>query len=268
MLKTLGATLLASTLVVHAKPEAAKPQAIALAEKVGQAIFLHDKAAWQATDALMEARGADPAVRGWISLDIPGGWLVRFIRVSDSSPCAAYDVTLRGETASVVALEPCQRLEGTQLASYNAREVAIQQLDERCTAQYNSVVLPGALMGKSGWLVYLLAATTTPDEVVVGGHFRILVSSDGKRVLEKTKLSSTCLTLPPPANGEKQVGAVVSHVISPYPIETHAFLSLLHQNPIYILTEKGLWKAWDGQITFLMTPDELQKTTAKAPGAD
>jgi hypothetical protein len=85
------ATLLVPTFVVQGKSEAAKPHAIALAEKVGQAMFLHDKAAWQATDALMEARGADPAIRGWISLDIPGGWLVRFIRVDDSAPCAAYE---------------------------------------------------------------------------------------------------------------------------------------------------------------------------------
>lgn len=265
----LATALFASPLVVPAQAETAKPREVVLAEKLGREIFLHDKAAWQATDALLESPGkADATVRGWITLEVPGGWLVRFIRQNGVAPCAAVDVTLRAGSASVVAPEPCQTLEGAQLARYNARATAVQQLDERCTAQYNTVVLPGALMEKSGWLVYLLAATTTPGEVVVGGHYRFLVSGDGREVLEKTRLSKSCLTLPPPPKEGKPAGAVASHVISPYPIETHVFLSLQHENPLYVLTEKGLWRASEGQITFLMTPDELKKARANVNGGD
>lgn len=261
------ASLLTVSLVAHAQPEAARPREVLLAEKLGQAIFVHDNAASLATDALHAWLGKDdPTLRGWLSLGLPKPWLVRFIRMNDSLPCAAFDVTIRSRPASVKAPEPCQALTATQHAMYRARTAALQQLRDACPANYNTVVLPGSLIEKSGWLVYLLAATSTPGEIVVGGHLRFVVATDGSRVLERTKLSNSCLTVPPCEDCKESVGAVVSHVISPYPIETHVFLSLLHQKPIYVVTERGMWRVSEGRITFLMTPAELQKSKVKATG--
>lgn len=40
------------------------------------------------------------------------------------------------------------------------------------------------IVSQAGWLVYALAATTNPEEVLVGGHTRIKVSADGTTVVD------------------------------------------------------------------------------------
>jgi hypothetical protein len=68
-------------------------------------------------------------------------------------------------------------------------------------ASYHPVVLPAELIGQSGHLVYMLANALDKNEVVVGGHCRMKISSDGSTVLEvfplsRSDLRLSCATLP------------------------------------------------------------------------
>ena len=51
-----------------------------------------------------------------------------------------------------------------------------------CTPRYNTVVIP-ADDGGLHWVVYLLAASTDSDDIVLAGHHRITISGDGKKEL-------------------------------------------------------------------------------------
>jgi len=84
----------------------------------------------------------------------------------------------------------------------------------------------------------VLAATTNPKAVLLGGHHRLTISANGHEVLEKRAFSNTCLTL----KKDAAVAALyATHVLDPYPVETHVFASLLHHVPIYIGTENGMF---------------------------
>ena len=68
-----------------------------------------------------------------------------------------------------------------------------------------------------------------------GGHHRLLVSPDGRRVLSQFAFTKACLTMKPDiAEDERLASVVVSHLVSDTPTEMHVFLSLLHRQPIYV----------------------------------
>ncbi|MGV8040247.1 MAG: hypothetical protein AB2L07_09255 [Thermoanaerobaculaceae bacterium] len=236
------------------------------AEHLGRAIHRYDEAAWLATDALASLLGThSPPVDGWIAADAGLGVLVRFVKSSAEGPCAAFDSVVERGQASIKRNQPCQALSPLQAAMFRARATAAAQLDEPCSDAYNTVVLPGEVIKKQGWLVYLLAATTEPGAIPIGGHYRIHVSMDGRTVVEKTRLSKGCglLRPPPPHPGVELGSPVVTQVLTDYPIETHVFLSLSHHLPLLVVTERGVWQVADGAIQFLRSAQEC----ARKPGS-
>jgi hypothetical protein len=100
------------------------------------------------------------------------------------------------------------------------------------------VVLPGALLGERGHLVYALAATIEPNEVVIGGHHRFLVSEDGNTVLKEQPLSKSCLTLERQGN----IDWFTVSSLMPFPNESHFFVSLLYRAPLYLAIGRRLWE--------------------------
>ena len=225
------------------------------AERIGREIYDKDRVAAQATDAVrtegidLQARGS----RGWITNQQDHHWLVRFVGEEEDRDVVIHEVTLplgSAGKAEVSTPDPPASLSPTQLAMYTARKVAFQTASQRCPTPYNSVVLPAELIGASGWVVYLLAATTRADEIMAGGHIRIELSEDGMQVRRVTPLSKTCLRIPLPEVGMDS-SAMITHLGSDTPMETHVFLSLLHRKTIYVGTSLGVWKVTEGRIAFL-----------------
>lgn len=79
-----------------------------------------------------------------------------------------------------------------------AEQTARAAVRIRCGDSYEPVVLPGTVVGKDGWLVYLLASTAERGAEVLEGHHLIRVSADGSRVIEEVRLSRSCDIGPPP----------------------------------------------------------------------
>src|SRR5262249_32181266 len=132
---------------------------------------------------------------------------------------------------------PAEASDGLLLL-FRARQAALAATP-RNGQPLNPVVLPGAALGQKGILVYLLAGTTQPGEMVFGIHHRVLVSEDGTRVVASTPLSKTALVVSDrnlPA-GARPEGAYVTHLMTDWPLETHVLVSLMHHNrPIYVGT--------------------------------
>ena len=145
-----------------------------------------------------------------------------------------------------------------------ARQTAVSALRTPCSEVYNTVVLPndGA---EAAWTVYLLAATQEPEKIVVGGHVRVLVREGGMQIVDSQELSRSCLTLAPPPDA---VALIVTHVLDEHPIETHVFLSLLHQTKLYVVTETAMWSVDQGEIELLMDGDEFKTYLEKTRAAD
>lgn len=220
-------------------------------ERLGRAIHRHDVAAARATDALLKAV-PDPAkegIIGWIVVETGESDRVRFVRNTGAGPEAAYDVDVPKQGAPVVSSPSARALSAEELADFTARGTAVRNVPRVCRPRYNAVVLKDP--AGDGWLVWLLAPSPAAGVVPVGGHFRFSITADGKTVKRRDALSTSCLAIDPRQGipkGGRPLGMVVSHVVSPTPVETHVFLQLLHRIPMYVATGKVNWKIEQGRI--------------------
>jgi hypothetical protein len=272
----LGASLVFESSCVGSKPKKASglPPATASAapipvesieqvrraEEVGRYIFVEDVIAAKGTDVAITDAGllSDSRRRGWIVTRNADCAIVRFVGFEADQYLALFDVcfpwnstTPEWKKSEVRRYNPALPLPADQENMVRARQLAIDSHKERCSDRYNTVMVPGHLIGNTGWAVYLLAATTEPWVIMYGGHVRVDVSEDGRKTLQITKLSKSCLRAKlseKTTDGIQMVAGTVTEIVSDYPTEIHVYLSRLHNIPIYVSARSGMWKVEDGKI--------------------
>lgn len=212
-------------------------------EQLGRAIYDQDRFAWVGTDALLEEVSRDrlAGMIGWIVVERDGGHVVRFGQGTMDAPRPFYDVTFSGRADPVVA-----RAEGTfndtESAMFRAVALARTGVTQPCSNRYNSVILPDP--DGDGWLVWMFAATTEPDVVMLGGHYRFTVSADGRRIEQADRLSRSCLMMerPPETVDAENVMLTTMHLVSGTPVESQVFVSLSNGIPIMVVTpDRTIW---------------------------
>lgn len=217
-------------------------------ERRGCDIYLRDIAAHRATDAARtEVDLARTGAVGWIVVPYEQGLLVRFV---DGEERAVVDVSVDPESALrpfVMPRAPAEALTPREKQMWRALQLAAHQSVMGCSDRYNSVVIPADDAPDSDWLVYLLAATVDPSRIMLGGHHRFRIAADGRTVLEHLPLSKSCLSM---QYTEATAMIVISHVVTPEPVETQVFLNLLHDIPVDVLTLEGgrHWRIEGGRI--------------------
>jgi hypothetical protein len=233
---------------------------IARSVEIGKQLYVLDKVAALGTDVLFanEQHPEKQGVVGYLPLregDDEGrprdSFLVSFF-TGDQPPRIAYDVRIQPDVQPAFqAHSPPREVSAEIAALIGARQAAVAAMPN--THQpVNPVLLPAELMGHSGVLVYLLAGTKQPDVAVFGKHYRAIVALGGTNVSSMTPLSNTALEVPTRApNGTHAEGLWVTHVVTTYPLETHVFTSLLHKKPVYVSTQRGLWRVEGDEISFL-----------------
>jgi hypothetical protein len=224
--------------------------------KLGRDIYRIDQHAARATDILFE-QGLELQrypIRGWVVTEDKDGVLVTFVGEYENEMRGVFEI--RPES---MASNRFRNVEGRDLTSeessrFNARQIAAEAVTEPCSEKYNTVVIPDP--EDELWLVYLLAATTEPDLILAGGHYRYTVSQDGTTLLQSDRLSNSCLALDK-SGTDTPAGAVtvmkfLTHKVSSTPIETHVFLSLLHEMEFAVITpDKVIWQVSGDQVSRL-----------------
>lgn len=229
-------------------------------ELLGKKIFAHDAWAWVASD-MVEARGwrKKGVLSGWVVQDNPVGATVHFMSKADPSISLVRVVFPEFGISNAIVDENPQPLSDTMRSAVKARSAALQAKFPVMSERYNTVVLPASLVGKQGWLVYMLAATTNPDEIILGGHTRIWVSSEGE-VKDVFPLSKSIIRNVKPQNGpngEKLDSMFVTHLVTEFPVETHLFFVLSYNIPLAVATQSGLWRVnTNATITYAGTARE------------
>lgn len=225
---------------------------------VGSAIFLQDRAAARATDALLARFGGKPpeGLIGWIVVPNGEDQLVRFLVGDPAAPRPGYDILVdKTGRAGAVIDSPDAALPDDQAARYFARNTAAAGIGAlRCAARYNAVVLDDP--DGDGWRVWLLASTTDANKVPMGGHYRFHVSADGRTVEKREQLSNSCLDLDRRQSGQngQPVGLMTNVIVAPQPLEIHVFLSLLNRLPIFVMAGDKLWSVQGALIRQMDTP--------------
>jgi hypothetical protein len=229
-------------------------------EGLGREIYRRDMAAAKATDIMFDQRLNldDYPLRGWIVTEDSAGLLVAFVGEYDGEYKAVFDVRPDQTGRSQFTISAGRALSTEEVVQFNARAVSQNEIAEPCSERYNSVVLKDP--ERDGWIVYWLAATTQPGTMVLGGHYRVMVSADGQKVVAADRLSRSCVAIEqtPPSSDQETAAAVVSHLVSPTPVETHVFASLLHGKPIYVLTENETIWAVEGDSIRKVDQSELE----------
>ena len=244
--------------------------------ELGRTLYLLDKASAIGTDVVRERVPDFPnrGVGGWLTLrngDESGRLLDAFgvMFITREEPLRILfrvDVSLKGKP-TFEELSPPKPLDDLGVRMFRARQTAIGGVP-RGARPWNPVILPGAAVGRSdAILVYLLAAEQRADEMVFGIHYRVLVSADGTTIKQALPLSKSALVIPPPRENlpsdAEPVGAVVSQIVTDWPLETHVFVSLLHKRtPIYVVTRRGIWLVIGDRI--LLVDDKPPASSSRA----
>ena len=218
----------------EARRETDEAVSILFAQERGLRIYERDRAAWLATDAALAIGLEQTKARGWITIRTDHGWLVRFVARCEERFCSVLDVRLDGARAVARLLDAPAPLSSREHIAWKARQLAISTDYRQCRQRYNTVVIPPRGQDTE-WTIYLLAATEDPSAVVLTGHHRVTVSSDGTEVRKNEALSKSCLIMP---RNLITAAVIVTH-LGPHPIETHVFTSLNYRLPIIVGTKSG-----------------------------
>ena len=241
-------------------PEDLKAQ-VHLAEELGVTLYFLDKASTIGTDALRQnvASIEKLGLSGYLTFreaDDSGqpanSWRVFFLK-GEVNPVVVYTVRVPLKLGATYSFEehnpPVPANEGLR-TFFTARQTAIKALTP-VVQPINPVILPGAVIGDDGILVYLLAGETRKGVAVLGKHYRVLVSRDGTAVKKFEPLSKSIIEIPYSSEGKTTAGLVVSHILTDWPLETHVFASLLYKLPVYVATSRGNWKVEKGKISLV-----------------
>lgn len=234
--------------------EAIREFPIATIEALGQDLYRRDQMAATAFDTLFaeQPKAREAPIRGWITQVDKERQAVYFIQEQDSQYAVAYLANFHGQGPPEIADGRGAALPDFVAVRYAARRTAIEAVRKFLTRTYNFEVLDDPERG--GFLVYALASTHEANEVMIGGHYRVTVSADGKTAQQVDALSRSMLILNKQSQevpkGANVVGFSMSHLVSKTPVETHVFASLLHHVPLFVGTmDKQVWSVSEGKIT-------------------
>jgi hypothetical protein len=226
---------------------------VRFAEERGRALYEHDQAAWHGTDAVKPvSRRWKRKLVGWITAPREGARpLVRFLTEPAPGEFASrLDADVGVTAVKLAEHDPPLALPEAEQALARGRALAIRERKRQCTKNLNSVVLRDA----SGEIhVYLLAATTKRDEVILAGHDLARLSADGRALIAWRPFSNGCLTV---RREPKTVMLTVSHILDPVPTEAHVFTNLSYGVPLGVATLRGIWSIDAGEIRLVEETSE------------
>lgn len=227
---------------------------------IGRQLYMLDKVAAIGTDVLF-AHVADirsQGLGGYLPMqegDEDGtpkaSFLVTFF-TAESPPRLKYQIRVAPEVKPTFEVFDPPRPSTPAFAAFvRARQVAIDALP--ATDQpINPVLIPGEAHGEKGILVYLLAGTKKPNLAVFGRHFRALVPIGGTSVTYLMPLSKSVIEIPTRGpNGEVTEALAITHIVTDYPLETHVFTSLLIKKPVFVGTNRGVWRVDGDDVTLI-----------------
>jgi hypothetical protein len=156
------------------------------------------------------------------------------LRAADT-PQEYVDAVRRAETAGTALYEA--QAKG---ATPDERIVALAKgrINSVCDFQY----VPVQVKEDGEMVLYLLAQSREPTDVIIGQHFKITEAT-----VEPS--SKSCLNLH--SGPKKAVAMFVTHLLTPTPSEFHVYLTLKHKIGLYVGTSAGDWLVKNGAITFL-----------------
>jgi hypothetical protein len=133
--------------------------------------------------------------------------------------------------------EQTQRPQNLTEAQHRAKRAAVAALPKLEKRGYRFAVLTDP--EHTGYLVYALATSRNPRDIVLGLHYRVSISSDG-RVQRVDPLAWSANVIKEGESGlptgSTPVGFYTTSMVSNQPVETLVYAALLHHQPCVVAT--------------------------------
>ena len=222
-------------------------------ERLGREIHEQDRRAGIAAELV--ADNFDPDAEhlvGFITVGDVAHLRVRFVRETDHGHQAAIDAVFDDLLLPSLERAAKPELDAAERAQIAARLAVARDAATRCDGRYNTVALPDP--EGDGMLVYAIAASRDPASVMVGGHVRYSVSADGRTILHTEPLATSCAVAPRAdleraARTDGVEGLALRTTLSNTPLETHVFLSLTQDLPLFVIgNDLRMWRVEGGHM--------------------
>jgi hypothetical protein len=224
-----------------------KPQfTIQEVEQIGKAMYFQDALAARASDILVREQSKFPArpISGWVTAFDDTDQLVIFVTATADRVVPTFLVRPLAQVNRQFEAVDSLNLSESLVSQFFARKLAISSITSPCSNRYNTIALVEKATGNH--IVWAIAASIDPNDIVIGGHIRFTIDPSGRRVISTDKLSASCLVMrkddPMLPKGATLSGLNVSHVVSQQPVETHVFTNYLYKIDMSIVTPDG--KMW------------------------
>ncbi|MGH8274964.1 MAG: hypothetical protein ACRES9_12075 [Gammaproteobacteria bacterium] len=230
-------------------------QKVIRAEAFGRLVYTRDQLAEQAGRRIAPSGQSpfDYPPAGWVTERTRAGLRLSFIVKEQNKIGVAAEVTRTNGGLKVHRFSTPRPLIPEEIALWKARQVAYSSQFKPCSKRYNPVIVPVRIKGESFIYVFLLPASANPDTVYLGGYHRIVVTPDGKAVLEDHAFTHGCITL---RRNAKSVAAKVTEIVSNTPTAPQVYASLRYDLPVRVETvnNKLSWRIKNGHISLAKQP--------------
>lgn len=129
-----------------------------------------------------------------------------------------------------------------------ALKTAMAAVRDPCEASYRAVLLrrPGVpLEPPDSILVYVIGEVSEDQGAMLGRHYRVQLSPDGKTVRSLLPSTRDCTYL---SVSNLTDARYITHPLSPGATEFHVFLSLLYKMKFRVHTAMAIWEIDNGDI--------------------
>ena len=229
----------------------------------GRALAAYDFAAWHGTDAVTPLKPTPGTVTRYIARETPKGWVVAFGRLTASRDTflVAYEAVRTSTTGEFEGFTGVSHATPVVDTGYFVR--AARAIDTATVEfgpvrrSYNVAALPTS---SGNWYVYLFPAQTIAGVWPLGADARLLISADGRTILERRRLHNSVIEfsasrVQKPAGSTMQAGfhtAVVAEI--PEDTDVYHVLTRTPKVPEYVATDHFIYRIdTDGKIIFFGT---------------
>lgn len=132
-----------------------------------------------------------------------------------------------------------------------ALATAASAVTDKCDVRYRALLVIPPGISTDRLAVYYIGTPQNGAAVMLGRHYRVIVSGDGKTAQSVSPSTADCTFVAPDVVGQGMSGVLTSDPDIPAPTDIQVFLSLITGQNFLVGTQAGYWLVKDGHIQLL-----------------
>jgi hypothetical protein len=132
-----------------------------------------------------------------------------------------------------------------------ALATATGAVTDKCDVHYRTLLVMPPGISTDRLAVYYVGAPRDGAKIMLGRHYRVIVSGDGKTAQSVSPSTKDCSFVGPDVVGQGITGVVTTDPDIPAPTDIHVFLSLVTGETLFVGTKSGYWRVTEGKIELL-----------------